>query len=176
MDRGLTPDTLQGYGIGEVVTPLPGHEGWTKWIALPYPNPDSSVRLWRFRRTDEGEPKYMQEPGKGMHLYLVVRSAHPTVWVTEGEFDALLLNQLGYPAVGVPGSTNWKDEWRFLFAHADSVRIVTDADQPGQKLAQVLARSISKVAATRVVELPDGLDVTDCFLQQGEAELRRLIA
>jgi len=56
------------------------------------------------------------------------------------------------------------------------VRIVIDADQPGQKLAQVLARSISKVAATRVVELPDGLDVTDCFLQQGEAELRRLIA
>ena len=51
-------------------------------------------------------------------------------YLCEGELKAMLLCQMGYAAVAVPGASNWKDEYQALFTHARRVFVCYDNDNP----------------------------------------------
>lgn len=53
------------------------------------------------------------------------------VFICEGEFDAIMLEQLGFNAVGAPGNNTWKPEWSDYFTPQQRVRILYDPDQAG---------------------------------------------
>jgi hypothetical protein len=56
--------------------------------------------------------------------------AEPYVFICEGEFKAMLLTQLGFAAVSIPGVNGFKAEWARHFMRVNTVYIVMDNDNP----------------------------------------------
>lgn len=173
--RGITEQTARTYRLGYVAEPpVRGDDEYLGRLAIPYLVTTGPVDI-RYRAIRPGdEPKYKSRPGSHVRLFgvkaLTVHS--DTIVLTEGEIDCITLNQIGVPAVGVPGANAWKDHWRLLFADYDNVLVVCDGDQAGRDFGKRMAERID---GAQVVHLPDGADVNDVFVHQGEAALRERI-
>lgn len=93
---------------------------------------------------------------------------HKEVFICEGEFDAMLLHQMGYAAVAIPGALNFQEHWCTWFDDARRIFIVLDADDAGRKGAAKIQALLGR--RTRVVEFPvpygqKSTDVTEFFLR-----------
>lgn len=123
--RGFTHGELAQYGIrvegGHIIIPTLGRSG--HWYE-------------RLRCEAGCHPKYWSPPGTEPHLYnpLGLGPNSDTVWIAEGELDALSLVVSGTPAVGVLGAGNFRREWALLFEQADVV-VAFDADDAGDTSA-----------------------------------------
>jgi DNA primase len=167
LSRGLTSSTIRRAKLGFDRDHLA--------INIPYINPDGSIRMNRLRMLNHGYMKYWTPAGQGTHLYQVVNSRLPQVWITEGEFDALILEQIGFPAVGYAGTQAFKPEWKYLFSYTKKITVVADGDEQGLNSARRVASVLGPlVDAIRVVDMPQGLDVTDLNLRS-TSELRALV-
>lgn len=101
-----------------------------------------------------------------------MNTSQAKVWVTEGEFDSLILSQMGFPAVGIPGANAFKPEWKYLFRNCEQVSLVFDSDEAGKRGASRVSGLLSDVVENlRILYLPPNQDVTDLYLQNPE-ELR----
>jgi DNA primase len=106
----------------------------------------------------------------------VANTVKSRVWVCEGEFDSLILTQMGFPAVGIPGSQSFHPAWKYLFANCEEVSLVFDSDEAGRKGADRLGSILGDVVANlRRINLPPGMDVTDMHQADAE-ELKRLVS
>jgi DNA primase len=109
--RGISKQVADQFMLGTVVDPASGHEQFEGWLSIPYITALGMAVSVKFRRLDDGKPKYGQPTGQKLHLYNVadvaLDSSH--IVVTEGELDAVIISGiLGIPAVGVPGVAAWK--------------------------------------------------------------------
>lgn len=162
--RALSDEFIRKYHLGYTGEA----ERYGNSISLPVLDARGRVRAMRFRRLD-GKPKYTQVRGERPHLFNVSSVKHYIVYVTEGEFDAILMEQLGFNAVGVPGANSFRDDWRWLFIGND-VRIVFDGDAPGLEAARKLEALLVKVADnTAVVELPAEHDISSLYTEDPKA-------
>lgn len=171
LNRGLTEATIRQAKLGYV------SEGrFRDSIAIPYLNPDGTVRTIRFRYLNPRRQKYDNFKGANIHIFNVANTAKSKVWLCEGEFDSLVLSQIGFPAVGIPGASGFKPDWKYLFANCEQVSLVFDSDEAGEKGAQRLGSILGEVVTgdLRLVRLPEGLDVTDAYLRDPE-ELKELV-
>lgn len=133
-EHGLTNETIERFRLGYE----PNHvddEG--KTIPARYVIPYLEGRRPRFFRyyQPDGDPKwkYTWEAGAEGTLFNIgdaMGDAEGTVYLCEGEQKAMLLTQLGYAAVAVPGASMWKDEFQAAFTHARKIHIVFDNDNP----------------------------------------------
>jgi hypothetical protein len=96
-------------------------------------------RFFRFYQPDTGQPdydarwKYTWEEGAQATLFNAqdaIGDKAGRVFLCEGELKAMLLVQLGYAAVAVPGAGQWKDEFQAAFTHARHIFICYDNDNP----------------------------------------------
>ena len=179
--RGISEQVAALYSLGTVTDPLPGHEGHTGWLSIPYITAMGLCVGFKFRRLDDGKPKYGQPLGGTTHLYNVSDIVKPfsRIVITEGELDAVIVSGvLGIPAVGCPGVANWKSHYPRLFNGYDTVYVVGDHDvkedgsNPG---AEFNRRVASEVMNATIVNLPEGLDINDYYLQNGHDKTRRLL-
>lgn len=114
----------------------------------------------------------------------VIKEDLPFILVSEGEFKALLLNQMGFPAVsGTGGANTWKREWNSLFTNLNVI-LAYDNDEPGRQGALKVAEFIKGTArSVKVIQWPsfmdskDKKDVTDFFVTLGKTkeDFQRLI-
>lgn len=177
--RGLTMDTLSKYQIGwrmesRVYTiPVrgPEHEIWNVRFYNPDPLPGKR-KIW-------GVTGYNSPP----RLYPIeVLNHDPSeIIICEGEWDALLSLQAGYPAITRTGAADvWDGAWGELFA-GRTVYLCHDADAKGQKANRRVARALHRVADVRIVKLPyevddkHGKDLTDFLLEHDAGQLRDLL-
>lgn len=115
--------------------------------------------------------KYLSLPGSTAHLYGVDNiRGESTVHIAAGEFDCAILNQLGFPAVGVPGEKMWKPEWTEALVDAQRIFIILDPDETGKAGAEKLATILGP--RCRVVELPipeghKSTDVSKMYVKGG---------
>ncbi len=87
-----------------------------------------------------------------------------TVAIAEGELASLHLNQIGIPAIGVPGAQTWKPEWTELLRDVKRVYIVYDADNAGKAGAEKVAKELGVKA--RIVEIPVAkIDIEDYIVK-----------
>lgn len=176
-ERGLDVETVASYRLGVVDDPYPGHEHLRGWLCIPYLDKDGAPLKLRFRRMfSSDEPKYLDLPEALPRLYNVgavhrAADAGDTIHVAEGELDALILEQLGLPAVAVPGSDAWKPHHRRMLGGFSRVWIWADPDTAGHKLAGVITQSMR---SAKVVRLTDG-DVGETFLNEGPEYLYNLV-
>lgn len=99
-----------------------------------------------------------------------VLKENDSIIICEGEWDALIANDRGFPAVsGTTGAVQWMSKWNRKFKGKD-VTIVYDRDETGDIASAKVARALDGVArSVLIAELPlpwsnkHGLDVTDFF-------------
>jgi len=179
--RGISKQVADQFMLGTVVDPASGHEQFEGWLSIPYITALGMAVSVKFRRLDDGKPKYGQPTGQKLHLYNVadvaVDSSH--IVVTEGELDAVIISGiLGIPAVGVPGVAAWKPYYAKLMTGFDTVYVVGDNDlkedgtNPGAEFSKRVA---SEIINSHIVQLPLGMDINEFYLQHGLTELSTLL-
>lgn len=170
--RGITQEVASTFLLGSVVDPIAGHELAGGMLSIPYRTPAGIVGL-KFRRLDDGTPKYLWPTGQKVGLFNVVDLHKPsdTIAICEGEIDTVILSGVvGIPAVGVAGVSQWKPWFPKLFESYGRILIFADNDvkedgrNPGQELAKRIKEDLDKA---EVVHLDANLDVNDTFLQYG---------
>lgn len=180
--RGLGSDQIKAkmetFRLGYVDTPLPGHEGYRGMLAIPYlrwsRSSDWAVVAIRYRRLDDGKPKYLTQSGDRPRLFntAALLRASPVVAVTEGEIDAITAQMCGIPAVGVPGAQAWQPWFAEPFAGYQTVYVLADGDEAGSAFANVIGESVPRA---RIVPCPPGQDVNSFVKAHGpKALLERL--
>lgn len=179
--RGVSEEVAARYQLGTVTDPLNGHEMHTGWLSIPYITAGNHCVGFKFRRLDEGKPKYGSPTGQKAHLYnvpdILLDSAY--VVVCEGELDTVITSGvLGIPAVGVPGVQAWKPHYAKLFSGYDTIYVVGDNDikedgsNPGAEFAKRVA---SELTNSTIVNLPPGMDINDHYLQHGQEATKELL-
>ena len=179
--RGICELTAARFQLGTVVEPANGHEMYEGWISIPYITASGSCVGFKFRRLDDGKPKYGSPTGQKSHLYNVsdITLMKSYVVVCEGELDTIIVSgELGIPAVGVPGVAAWKSHFPKLFAGYETIYVVGDNDvkedgsNPGAEFSKRVA---NEVMNSVIVTLPPGMDINDYYLANGGEATRKLL-
>jgi hypothetical protein len=177
--RGITREAAVSARLGRVSEPEPGHERFAGMMSIPYVLPSGVVAM-KFRRLDDGTPKYDGPSGQGARLYNagVIASTHSNIIaICEGELDALVCTSVvGVPGVGRPGGGTWLDHWSRCFADFERVLIVADNDDkedgsnPGLKSAKAVQK---RVPNSQIVLPPLGMDLGEWVLHDGADAVRK---
>jgi DNA primase len=72
----------------------------------------------------------------------LLNNAIDTLYLCEGCIDTLSAVQLGYPAIGVPGTCGFRREWISLLRGAKHVRVLFDNDESGRRQGAELAAQL----------------------------------
>ena len=180
-ERGISELVAAKYQIGTIVEPVNGHEMYVGWISIPYITAGGHCVGFKFRRLDEGKPKYGSPTGQKAHLYNVsdLTLSSKYIVITEGELDAVITSGvLGIPAVGVPGVAAWKSHFPKLFTGYETVFVVGDNDvkedgsNPGAEFSKRVA---NEVMNSTIVTLPPSMDINDYYLMNGAEATRNLL-
>ncbi len=180
-ERGISEAVAARFQLGTITDPINGHEMYDGWISIPYITAMNYCVGFKFRRLDDGKPKYGSPLGQKAHLYNVtdVLVQSPHIVVCEGELDTVITSGvLGIPAVGVPGVQAWKQHFAKLFNGYDTVYVVGDNDvkddgsNPGAEFAKRVA---TEVLNSQIVQLPPGMDINDYYLAHGADATKALL-
>lgn len=181
--RGVTKETARTFRLGSVLDPAPGHSRFTGFLALPYLDKDGEPVSLRFRCIAEhdhrsfGHGKYMSmtdEPARVFNIRAIheaARGSSGEIHVTEGEFDAIVLNQLGLPAVAIPGASGFQGHHRRMLAGFNRAWIWGDPDDAG---AEFTAKVCRMMRSAKGVRLEVG-DVSETFSAGGAEAIFDLI-
>ncbi len=157
-ERGISNETILKHKIG-----WNGHT-----IVIPISNQAGTVIFKKYRRSPNSDvgPKYTYDKGSVAAIYNIENLHHAkSVVITEGEFDALVLESNGIVAVSsTSGSATFKPEWAKHF-FGKEVFICYDTDEAG--IAGAI-RVASIIPHARIISLPKGQeikDVTDFFVK-----------
>jgi len=179
--RGISKEVARSFMLGTIVDAAPGHEMHEGWLSIPYITVLGHCVGFKFRRLDDGKPKYGSPVGQKAHLFNVSATMSPTssIVICEGEFDAIVMEaNCGVPAVGVPGVAAWKPFYYKLFSGFDTVYVIGDNDikedgtNPGAEFSRRVA---SEITNGQIVQLPSGMDVTDFYLRNGVEQTANLV-
>ena len=179
--RGISELVAAKFQLGTVYEPHNGHEMHEGWLSIPYITASGSCVGFKFRRIDDGKPKYGSPTGQKAHLYNVTDVTHtsPYIVVCEGELDTVIVSGvLEIPAVGVPGVQAWKPHFAKLLNGYETVFIVGDNDvkedgsNPGAEFSK---RVQQEVLNGVIVHLPPGMDINDYYLAHGADATRALL-
>ena len=179
--RGISEDVARQFMLGTITEPANGHEMHEGWLSIPYITVLGHCVGFKFRRLDDGKPKYGSPLGQKSHLYNVVDVTLDvgSIVVCEGELDTVVLSGMcNIPAVGVPGVTAWKPHFARLFNGFDTVYIVGDNDvkedgsNPGAEFSRRVA---SELTNGQIVQLPPGMDINEFYLAEGPDAINKLL-
>ncbi|MFG1602827.1 toprim domain-containing protein [Actinoplanes sp. NPDC049265] len=178
--RGIDQHTAATFRLGVVADPLPGHERFRGYLAIPYLDRDDHPLSIRFRclndghvHREHGHGKYMSLAGEPARVYNVsaVHRADDEIHIAEGEFDAQVLTIVGLPAIAIPGASGWKAHHRRMLAGFSRAWVWGDADDAGADFTTRVCRSLRTAKGVR---LRRG-DVTDTYLRDGANALHALV-
>jgi len=179
--RGISKEVADQYLLGTIVVPVAGHENYKGWLSIPYMTVMGYCVGFKFRRLDEGKPRYGAPLGQKGHLYnvsdIILTSEY--IAICEGELDTIVASAiLGIPAVGVPGVQAWKSHFTRMFTGYGKVYIIGDNDlkedgsNPGAEFSRMVAQ---EVINSTIVSLPAGMDLNDLYLAKCIEETKRTI-
>lgn len=182
--RGLSEETIRKFRLGWISEPLSAAAVRLVGSAvIPYVTLSGRVVELRVRKMD-GKPKYLRLDHDfpiplltKIHLFNA-RHAMPSprtneVFIVEGEYDCMIAVQSGLRAVAVPGALNWNSVWTNLLSES-KVKIAFDGDNGGREGIVSLSRELaSKRIDAETVDLPEGKDLTDLWLEGGRELVRR---
>jgi DNA primase len=161
--------------------------GWHgERITIPVYDREGELVLYKLGKAPHDpsdSPKMLYDPpGVTAELYgwETLRKNPSEVIVCEGEYDRLVLEARGFPAVtGTSGAATFREEWAREIAKVPRVYVCFDNDLAGRKGAE---RVGGLIPHARTVVLPpevgDSGDVTDFFVRLGRSreEFRALLA
>lgn len=176
--RKISTQTADTFRLGVVTDPSPGHERFRGMLSIPYLDKDGIALTVRFRCIEDHDHrehfhgKYMSIPEDRPRMFNIgaVHRAENEIHVTEGEFDAMILSQLGLHAVGIPGSQGFAGHHRRMLAGFSRIWVWGDPDDAGADFTNGITR---RLRSAKGVKLP-GTDVNDTYLQGGATAILSL--
>lgn len=141
---------------------------------LRYEGPDIDGKQIRYGRIVNG--KYTAGKGDAKaELYNVTAlkdaiENERTVYYVEGEKDVETLKSIGLIAVTAGGTADWKAEYSRHFVGVHDLVIISDNDEPGDKLSKKVLRDLKAVVYKQRVIVPSKTkhgDVTDYINDEG---------
>jgi hypothetical protein len=170
--RGIELDFAHSVGLGVVRNPEALHVDYEGRLAIPYITDAGPVQM-AFRCIKDhdckfvGCPKILRPKGWPNRLYGVQSMDQADDWiaVAEGEIDALILQMIGIPAVGVPGSEVFKDHWSNVFEDFSRVYLFADGDKAGDDMLSKWRDRIDTAVIS--AKMPDKEDVNSMYLSEG---------
>ena len=108
-------------------------------VRIPYVNEDGSEEAIRFRVALTGDNRFRWKSGAKPCLYGLSRLSKARsakhITICEGESDVQTLWYNGFPALGIPGASNWREDRDALFLDSiPTIYVVVEADQGGQAI------------------------------------------
>jgi len=163
--HGITIDSIRKFELG--IYPHTGR------VTIPVKVNGSYLDLRQYKYgAAEGEAKIISNSKAKTQLFIAGDMDADTIYVTEGEFKAILLNQYGFNAVSsTHGAKSWTDSFTAAL-RGKHIVLVYDIDKPGRMAAHRRcielfrsALSIKNVLLTPVEDIPNG-DITDYFVKK----------
>lgn len=136
----------------------------TPAIRIPYLGESGDAQTVRYRvGMSKDGPRFVWKSGGHVLLYGLNRLREIRragfCFLVEGESDAHTLWHYKIPALGIPGKTQWKDEWK---AHLDGVTVFCWEEPDARDLTRKVGASIP---ALRVIPAPEGIkDVSEAHI------------
>lgn len=170
--RGLLLSTIVEYELG--------YSTDRHAIVIPVRGEDGTWHTAKFRSLHPAAKRGKRGLARPSCLYpLQILGAEPQALVLcEGEFDALLLNAAGLPALTSTTGTNWKPEWN---RHVCGRQVAVLYDVGSYDLANRRASDLRAAGAREAwpvgLPLARGQDVTDFFVryQRPADDLKNII-
>ena len=180
--RGLNEEILQKHQIG--FNPINSYEPLEKWGLIPATPEETKVfipagicipwivegQVWKvnFRRFGS-TPKYLQIKGSQSSVFeLETIRDHTIVFIVEGEFDAMLLEQeagdlAGVCTLGSASSRHLSSKWLSYFLGCQRIYLVGDNDKAGCDWAEALSGLSQRL---KQIQVPEGKDITESWLKR----------
>jgi DNA primase len=176
--RGISPASSERFRLGFVSEAVPGYEQFLGRLAIPNicGGDRPHVVGIDFRALGDAEPKYLRPSGMETRMFntRALDEAEDTLCITEGQFDTIVLEQLGLHSVAILGVDGWKSHyWRLLEGFTRLV-LFRDNDEAGKRLEA----AIRKTDLPLTCYVPPGVgekgDVSESFLNGHGDDLVRL--
>ena len=159
-DRAWRPETMHRFELGahrgRVTIPVRDHR--RRLLGLLRYRPSARHGQIKMQATVGSRRQLLPHPAA---------EQSPSVLLVEGEPDMIAARSHGLPAIALPGTDSWKDEWAIWFAGRE-VAVVMDCDPQGRAVSARIADALAEVADVRTVDLApdrdDGYDLTDWIL------------
>lgn len=177
-DRGISIGSMIKYKLGYGYVPKTRLE--KPRFSIPFYDKDGRVVTAKFRRHlgSEDEPKYLSYYGTTPFLYNVPTSIKSdTLVYCGGQFDAIILEQLGFHAIGPSSETMFRSEWTRFFEEKSTL-VLLDNDEAGHLWTKKVCDVIpGAVAVSWQDSVPFGFDVSDVYtkMADGPTILRQMI-
>lgn len=183
--RGISAATAHRYGL--VATEIEGSPA----IGFPYFDDKGNIVAVKKRSILNKDFRCIGAPQVFFGTPHLKKGEQLTI--VEGEGDMLALAEIGVNAVSVPNGAPMKvsegridpsedGKFKFLWAAkeyidaAERIVIATDADGPGEALAEEIARRVGKERCWRV-HFPDGIkDSNEALVKLGKDSLRKIVS
>jgi len=158
--------------------------GWSgSAISIPIYNKKGEYIFFKYRKDPDelsDKPKSWYDTGAEASLYgwENLTNNKPFLVICEGEFDRLVLESNGIPAItSTGGAGTFKDEWLSYFKYISSLYICLDSDSAGLSCAQKLLERLPQARFVSLSGLPGGKkDITDFFMMgKVQADFNRLL-
>lgn len=171
-ERGLTSEVLRSFQIGWVGKANQGDDLFRGRISIPFLTKTGPVAI-QYRSVGDSEKRFLNR-GSMKRLYnpTVLLYPYRTVYLCEGPIDTMTVAQLGLPAVGLPGVSQWDKVFARAFRNR-TVVVLADGDDKGQG-RQLAERVLTDVEACSIV-LFEGEDVNSYRMKYGLDGLREKI-
>ena len=174
LSRGISIEVQKRFGVGYDALwrhpKSPGNVMTTPRCIIPTSNYSYLARDTReiSELTDE-QKKYSKMKVGSSHIFNIdaCKTNRGFVFITEGEIDAMSLEEVGYPAIGLGTAGNadrlldiWDDNYEFI----EHVFIFGDNDGPGKAVTEYLSKEMRKRGScgkTHVVKYPDNCNYKD---------------
>lgn len=152
IEGGYTDEELEASGLMKFNgDPL---ERFFNSVIIPIRDISGNVINLSSRKYDDGKMKYINLPNMPLvdffgvevvanrHSYTKYPQLGEYVIIAEGQFDTMTLQQSGYPAMGIMGVHNIRENMFKHFEWFDSVVLCMDNDGPGEKATDNMASYI----------------------------------
>jgi hypothetical protein len=161
--KKLPVDFLRGLGLSDITYQA------NDALRIPYYNETGDEIAVRIRtaleKTENGDDRFKWKKGSKICLYGLNRSYRETSRiVVEGESDCQTLWLHGFPALGIPGADNWKEDRDTPhFEGIDPIYVVIEPDAGGEAVKSWLRRSRIKGRA-RLISFNGFKDPSELYL------------
>lgn len=189
--RGISKETAERCNVRNTTVYLKQRKTRVDCISFNYRNTDGS-RAVKYR---DGRKNFSQRGSANSLWRIEEYNNWKDLVITEGELDALSIEEAGIPAVSVPnGAVNKLTKYdpskedamsskkfsylwnsKEIIESVDRIILATDNDKPGELLSEEISRRVGK-AKCWMVSYPSGCkDPNDVLIKYGPDTLKRCV-
>lgn len=142
------------------------------YLQIPYSDEKGEVVAVRYRWALQGDRRFSWKSNSKLIPYGVWRLevlqrcmekevVSKEILLVEGESDCHTLWYHNIDALGIPGATNWKSDWR-SFLDGFDVYIWQEPDEGGRKFVEAVGKDLPDVKV--IIPPQDRKDISDCHI------------